>query len=221
MRTHTDNSSWLRIPITYTCRSQWPRGLRHELFSPAQMLGSWVRIPLEAKMSVCVYSESVFSCVQVAALRRADPPSKGSYRLSIRLRNWKSGPMSNKELWSHRWMNEQVTYTYLTVKLHSLINRSIASLYLFIFICSNVYTQSINIFSIRLFLVFVLSCIQNTYNTERTLPSKPLSDSLFIINQPYLYRLNITSIADTYLWRYKPFIGSWPLFRFLNRIHSW
>jgi hypothetical protein len=33
-----------------------PRGLRHELSSLARTLGSWVRIPLEAWMSVCVYS---------------------------------------------------------------------------------------------------------------------------------------------------------------------
>jgi hypothetical protein len=32
-------------------------------------------------MSVCVYSVFVLSCVQVAALRRADPPSKESYCL--------------------------------------------------------------------------------------------------------------------------------------------
>jgi hypothetical protein len=32
-------------------------------------------------MSVCVYSVFVLSCVQVAALRRADPSSKESYRL--------------------------------------------------------------------------------------------------------------------------------------------
>jgi hypothetical protein len=30
---------------------------------------------------VCVYSMFVLSCVQVAALRRADPPSKESYCL--------------------------------------------------------------------------------------------------------------------------------------------
>jgi hypothetical protein len=58
------------------CRSQWQRGLRHELSSFAQTLGSWVRIPLEAWMSVCVYSTFVLSCVQVAALRRVDPPSQ-------------------------------------------------------------------------------------------------------------------------------------------------
>jgi hypothetical protein len=38
------------------CLSQWPRVLRHELSSLARTLGSWVRIPLEACMSVCVYS---------------------------------------------------------------------------------------------------------------------------------------------------------------------
>jgi hypothetical protein len=32
-------------------------------------------------MSVCVYSVFVLLSVQVAALRRADPPSKDSYRL--------------------------------------------------------------------------------------------------------------------------------------------
>jgi hypothetical protein len=30
----------------FICRSQWPRGLRHELSSPARMLWSWVLIPL-------------------------------------------------------------------------------------------------------------------------------------------------------------------------------
>jgi hypothetical protein len=34
-------------------RSQWPRGLGHESSSLARTLGSWVRIPLKAWMSVC------------------------------------------------------------------------------------------------------------------------------------------------------------------------
>jgi hypothetical protein len=38
----------------FTSRSQWSRGVRHEMFSPAQTLGSWFRIPLKAWMSVCV-----------------------------------------------------------------------------------------------------------------------------------------------------------------------
>jgi hypothetical protein len=42
-------------------------------------------------MFVCVYSVFVLFCVQVAALRQADPQSKESYRLCIGLRNWKIG----------------------------------------------------------------------------------------------------------------------------------
>jgi hypothetical protein len=38
-------------------------------------------------MLVCVYSVFVFFCVQVAALRQADPPSEESDQMSIRLRN--------------------------------------------------------------------------------------------------------------------------------------
>jgi hypothetical protein len=72
-------------PITVAARS------KHELSSLAQTLGSWVRIPLEAWMSVCGYSVFVLSCVQVAALRWADPPSKESYRLCKWSWNWKSG----------------------------------------------------------------------------------------------------------------------------------
>jgi hypothetical protein len=35
--------------------AQWPRGLRHELSWHTQTLGSWVRIPLKAWMSVCLF----------------------------------------------------------------------------------------------------------------------------------------------------------------------
>jgi hypothetical protein len=44
-------------------RSQWPRVLRHEMSLPAQSLGSLVRIPLEAWMSVPVSSVFVLSCL--------------------------------------------------------------------------------------------------------------------------------------------------------------
>jgi hypothetical protein len=42
---------------------QWPRNLRHELPSLARTLGSWVRVPSKASLSVCVYSVFVLSCV--------------------------------------------------------------------------------------------------------------------------------------------------------------
>jgi hypothetical protein len=64
-------------------RSQWPRSLRHEPSSPDRILGSWVRIPLEEWMSVCIYSVFVLLCVQVEALRRADPLSEESWRLCM------------------------------------------------------------------------------------------------------------------------------------------
>jgi hypothetical protein len=51
-------------------------------------------------MDVCVYVYSVFvlSCVWVAALRRADPPSKEYYRLCITFTKLKKTPGSNKGL---------------------------------------------------------------------------------------------------------------------------
>jgi hypothetical protein len=45
------------------CPSLWPRGLKHERFSLARTLGSWVRIPLKAWTSACVYSIYVVLCV--------------------------------------------------------------------------------------------------------------------------------------------------------------
>jgi hypothetical protein len=35
-------------------RSEWPRGLRHEMSSLARTLESWVRVPLKTWMFVCV-----------------------------------------------------------------------------------------------------------------------------------------------------------------------
>jgi hypothetical protein len=43
------------ILLTTHSRSQWPRGIRHEMYSPAQTRGAWVRIALEAWMSVCLF----------------------------------------------------------------------------------------------------------------------------------------------------------------------
>jgi hypothetical protein len=91
------------------CRSLWPRGLRHELSSPARTLGSWVRIPLEPWMPVCVYSVCAVLCggrglvtrwspVQ-GVLRTAYKKGKCRVKLSLCLTNlalrhggiWRSG----------------------------------------------------------------------------------------------------------------------------------
>jgi hypothetical protein len=42
----------LKVVHTAYCRSQWPRGLKHEMSLPARTLGSWVRTPLWARMFV-------------------------------------------------------------------------------------------------------------------------------------------------------------------------
>jgi hypothetical protein len=42
-------------------------------------------------MSVCFYSVFVLSCVLVATLRRADPPSKESCRLCKKIKKLKKG----------------------------------------------------------------------------------------------------------------------------------
>jgi hypothetical protein len=92
------SKAWTVFARSNASRSQWPRGVRHELSSLARTLGSLVRIPLETWMSVCVYSVFVLSCVQVAALRWADPPSKVSYRLCKKSRNWKAAKVQQKGL---------------------------------------------------------------------------------------------------------------------------
>jgi hypothetical protein len=49
-------------PPPHSSRSQWPRGLRHEMSSPVRTLGSWVRIPLKAWISAFILF--VMSCVR-------------------------------------------------------------------------------------------------------------------------------------------------------------
>jgi hypothetical protein len=52
------------IHIRLKCRSQWPRGLGHEQSSLVRTLGSWVRIPFKALLSVlCTFILFVLFCV--------------------------------------------------------------------------------------------------------------------------------------------------------------
>jgi hypothetical protein len=59
----------LRVTIVtycFMCRSQWPRGERHELSSLSRKLGSWVRIPHKAWMfgvCMCLFCVCVFLCL--------------------------------------------------------------------------------------------------------------------------------------------------------------
>jgi hypothetical protein len=75
-------SQTLWASTTSNNRQQRQHDLRQDMSSPAQTLGSWARIPLEAWMPSFV----LYLCypVRVTALRRADPPSKESYKLSTR-----------------------------------------------------------------------------------------------------------------------------------------
>jgi hypothetical protein len=47
---------YLMTVSVFRSQSQRSSGLKHEPFSPARKMGSWVRIPVEAWMSVCVCS---------------------------------------------------------------------------------------------------------------------------------------------------------------------
>jgi hypothetical protein len=47
-------------------------------------------------VSVRLFCVRAVLCVQVAALRGADPPSKESYRLCKRTRNWKAANVQQR-----------------------------------------------------------------------------------------------------------------------------
>jgi hypothetical protein len=89
----TTTEACLQQAICNCYRSQWPRALRHELPSPARTLGSWVRIPLKAWISVYVYSGFVLFCVGSGLATRTD--------CVYRIKKLKKRPRSNKGLYSH------------------------------------------------------------------------------------------------------------------------
>jgi hypothetical protein len=66
--------------LSTSCRSQWARGLRHELSSLARTLGSWVRIPFRSWILVCV-------CIGSGLTIRWSPV-RGVLPTILGLRNW-------------------------------------------------------------------------------------------------------------------------------------
>jgi hypothetical protein len=60
--------------IDSVSRSQWPRGLRHELSSPAPTLRSWIRIPLRHGC-LCVFCVRCF-CFYIVSKETASRPKK-------------------------------------------------------------------------------------------------------------------------------------------------
>jgi hypothetical protein len=108
------------------CRSQWPRGLRHELSSPAPTLRSWVRIALRHGC-LCVFCVRFF-CFYIVWNETASRPnkkvnedlsldkplhvtykvSKWAYRIWVILlankrvkKKWQSAPFTPQERGSH------------------------------------------------------------------------------------------------------------------------
>jgi hypothetical protein len=76
--------------LIYKCRAQWPRSLRHQLFSIARTLGSWVRIPRGMVACVRLFCVCVLPSVG-SGLAVGWSPVQGVLPPVYILRNWKSG----------------------------------------------------------------------------------------------------------------------------------
>jgi hypothetical protein len=81
-------------------RSQRMDGLRHELSSLAPSLASWVRILLEAWMSVYVYSVCAVLCVG-SGLATGRSLFQGALLSVYRIKKLKKRPRASKGLYSH------------------------------------------------------------------------------------------------------------------------
>jgi hypothetical protein len=79
-------------------RSNWRRGLTHELSSPAQTLRSWVRIPFEALVSVCaLFCVCDVLCV-ATGLATSWSPVQGILQTVYRIKKMVKRPRFNNGL---------------------------------------------------------------------------------------------------------------------------
>jgi hypothetical protein len=78
-------------------RSQWPRDIRHEMFSSARTLGTWVRIPLKG-MGICLllFCVCVVLCVG-SSLALGWSPVQRVLPTVYRIKKLKKRPGSNKK----------------------------------------------------------------------------------------------------------------------------
>jgi hypothetical protein len=91
-------SSAVVLRGSHICHSQWPRGLRHELSSPAQTLGSWVRIHLRHG---CLCAFILCLCCPVCRWRPWDgliPHPRSPTDCVTEVEKLKKRPRSNKGL---------------------------------------------------------------------------------------------------------------------------
>jgi hypothetical protein len=109
-----------RSPKCSLCRSQWPRGLKHELSSFARTLGSWIRTPIKAWMSLCAFILRLCCLVFMqrpcdGLITRARSPTD-----CVQIRELKKRPGLNKGL---RAIKENVPFPseFQTIMLHALL----------------------------------------------------------------------------------------------------
>jgi hypothetical protein len=121
------------VYVMVSSRSQWPRGRRDDMSSPARTLGSWVRIPLKARTFVCVYSVFVLSCTG-SGLTTGWIPHPRVLPTMYRIKKLKKRPMPKKGLYSHnnknnnniRYIDIVPIYVYVCI-LRSQANLHLAS----------------------------------------------------------------------------------------------
>jgi hypothetical protein len=107
-------------------RSQWSRGLRQEMSSPAQTLGSWGRIPIRTRISLCIYSVCVSYRPCDGLIPRPRSPTD-----CLRLRNWSETKRLTDVLCS-KWEQQKYTFAGIFTNIATISYNSLSSSCLFL-----------------------------------------------------------------------------------------